>query len=157
MNFSVKSALFRFFGFFSIFRPIFLAWEILHRNNFVWRMKKNDYNNFFPHYSAKKIKIPYLENHHISLPLQRKPCNRPKINFVSICRRQFSLTYSVMEWKKKFGCRMHACVCVCVCVFPFVLRMIGLKKNWAFLPFLGLFGSFSLYSLFFFFFNFWFF
>ena len=30
------------------------------------------------------------------LPLQKKPCNRAKINFVSICRRQFSLTYSVM-------------------------------------------------------------
>ena len=37
----------------------------------------------------------------ILLPLQRKPCNRAKINCVSICRRQFSLTYSVMGWEKK--------------------------------------------------------
>ena len=47
-------------------------------------------------------------SHVILLPLQ--PWNRPKINLVRIRRRQFSLTYSVMGWKK-------VCVCVCVCVY----------------------------------------
>ena len=51
------------------------------------------------------------------LPLHRKPCNRPKINFVSILRRQFSLTCSLMGWEKKFGCRICVCVCVCMCVY----------------------------------------
>ena len=37
-----------------------------------------------------------------------EPCNRAKINFVSILRRQFSLTS-----KKSLDVE---CVCVCVCV-----------------------------------------
>ena len=52
------------------------------------------------------------------LPLHRKPCKRPKINFVSIRRNQFSLTYSVMRWKKKVW---MSCVCVlCVRLSPAV-------------------------------------
>ena len=47
------------------------------------------------------------------LPLQRNPCNRPKINFVRIRRGQFSLTYLVIEWEKLLNVE---CVRVCVCV-----------------------------------------
>ena len=94
----------------------------------IFRWKNKKFKSIWPYYA------PRPNEGNIFLPLQRKPCNRQKINFVSICRRQFSLTYSVMGWKKKVW---MSNVCVCVC--------------------LGLFGPFSLYSLFFFFFNFWFF
>ena len=53
---------------------------------------------------------------YVLLPLQKKPWNRPKINFVSIRRRQFSLKYAVMGRGKKFVCQDYVCVCVCVCV-----------------------------------------
>ena len=69
------------------------------------------------------------------LHLQRKPCNRPKINFASIRRRQFSLTFLVMGWKKfflnffKFRVRLGRIQFSNAYFFRFVLRIDRLKKN----------------------------
>ena len=120
------------------------------------------------------------------LPLQRKPCNRPKINFASIRRRQFSLTFLVIGWKKFFWIFSNfvsdwAEFNLAMLIFFVSFWLIAWKKNtgqnsiyhcsffsfpfedWppeknlGFFAILGLFRSFSLFSFSFIFFNSWFF
>ena len=90
------------------------------------------------------------------LILQRKPRNRPKINFVNIRLRQSSLTYSVIWYGKKVWmpsvCMyvrvwvyMRACVCVCVCV---CVRVCVCVNFWAHLPFWAFLENFSHFSFF---------
>ena len=92
---------------------------IIMKNQVGWKQFKIYWKKeCSPHF---RLKLRYFDllkiffSGWLLLPLQRKPCNREKINFVSICRRQFSLTYSVMGWEKKVW-MSNVCVCVCVCV-----------------------------------------
>ena len=85
--------------------------------------------------------------------LQRKPCNRLKINFFSIRRRQFSLTYSAMgsTVTSNFSATLDRIQLSNVHFFCFLMRIMRWKNFWAHLPFwaiLGLFGQFFRFSFF---------
>ena len=110
----------------------------------------------------KKLKIWSL-----LLPLQRKPCNRAKINFVSICRRQFSLTAVLiffvlfwgscawkktlpMDWQKassQINIRLWTlCSVMSRCIWKVTSRPL-IWSNFVYMN--GRYGIFKLFSIFF--------
>ena len=67
-------------------------------------------------FQLKNIKITFdFVSQVLLLPLQRKPCNRQKIDFVSIRRQHLLLIYSVTGWTIVYAECKCVCVCVCVC------------------------------------------
>ena len=61
--------------------------------------------------------ILLLFAHLLLLPLQRKPCTHPKINFVNMRRRSETIFVDIFGYgmeKKVWMSSVHVCVCMCV-------------------------------------------